>query len=77
MYDRCSTPDDAVLVQAEVEYVRSRVLRDSAPSQILRQLSQLATWTRGLLASLGIAPGEDHLSKLTWLRQHRHRAGLA
>lgn len=67
MYDRCTTPGNAVLVQAEVEYLRSRTLRDGTASQIIRQLARLADWTRELLADRGIAPGENHLSKLTWL----------
>jgi hypothetical protein len=75
MYDRCTAPDNAVLVQTEVEYVRSRALRDSSPGQILRQLSHLTDWTRELLASLGITAEENHLSKLTWLRHHHRRAG--
>jgi hypothetical protein len=76
MYDRCTTADNAVLVQAEVEYVRSRALRDSAPGQILRQLSDLAGWTGELLGSLGISPDENRLSKLTWLCRRHRRGGL-
>lgn len=71
MYDRCTAEHAPVLIQAEVEYIRSRTLYTSSQSQILSQLTELTTWTRDLLASNGITSIEDQMSKLTWLRQNR------
>jgi hypothetical protein len=71
MYDRCTAEHAPCLLQAEVEYIRSRTLRASSRNEILRQLGELRTWTRDLLASNGITHSEDQLSKLTWLRQNR------
>ena len=69
MYDRCTAERAAVLIQAEVEYIRSRTLRTGSRRQILGQLSELRTWTRDLLANNGITHAEDQMSKLTWLRR--------
>jgi len=69
MYDQCTAEHAAVLIQAEVEYIRSRTLRTGSRRQILGQLSELRTWTRDLLASNGITHAEDQMSKLTWLRR--------
>jgi hypothetical protein len=71
MYDRCTAEHAADLIQAEVEYVRSRTLRASSQRQILSQLSELRDWTRDLLATTGISHTEDQISKLTWLRRQR------
>ena len=74
MYDRCTAEDTPSLVQAEIEYIRSRTLRTSSRNEILSQLAELRAWTRNLLAENGIMPTEDQMSKLTWLRQNRRRA---
>jgi hypothetical protein len=74
MYDRCTTEHGPVLLQAEIEYIRSRTVRASSRSQILSQLAELSTWTRNLLADNGITPAEGQMSKLTWLRQSRRSA---
>lgn len=71
MYDRCTAEHAADLIQAEVEYLRSRTLRASSQRQILSQLSELRDWTRDLLATTGISHTEDQMSKLTWLRRQR------
>jgi hypothetical protein len=71
MYDRCTAEHAGDLIQAEVEYVRSRTLRASSKWQILSQLSELRTWTRDLLTRSGITYMEDQMSKLTWLRRQR------
>jgi hypothetical protein len=71
MYDRCTAEHAPCLLQAEVEYIRSRTLRASSRNEILRQLGELRTWTRDLLASNGITHSEDQMSKLSWLRQNR------
>lgn len=71
MYDRCTAEHAAELVQAEVEYVRSRTVLASSQTQILAQLTELSAWTRDLLTSNRIEFTEDHLSKLTWLRSQR------
>jgi hypothetical protein len=71
MYDRSTAEHATNLVQAEVEYLRSRTLRTGTRTQILRQLGELATWTRELLASNGVTHTEDQMSKLTWLRRNR------
>jgi hypothetical protein len=57
------------LIQAEVEYIRSRTLRTSSRSEILGQLTELAARTRDLLSGRGIAHTEDQMSKLTWPAQ--------
>jgi hypothetical protein len=71
MYDRCTAERATDLVQAEVEYVRSRTLCASSRRQILSQLSELRDWTRDLLTTSGITHTEDQMSKLTWLRHQR------
>ena len=71
MYDRSTAEHATDLVQAEVEYLRSRTLRTGSRNQILRQLGELAARTRELLATNGITCIEDQMSKLTWLRQNR------
>jgi hypothetical protein len=71
MYDRSTAEHATNLVQAEVEYLRSRALRTGSKNQILRQLGELTTRTRELLAGNGITQTEDQMSKLTWLRQNR------
>jgi hypothetical protein len=71
MYDRSTTKHTTDLIQAEVEYLRSRTLRTGSTREILRQLAELSTWTRDLLASNGITHTQDQMSKLTWLRQNR------
>jgi len=76
MYDRCTAEHAADLIQAEVEYLRSRTLRASSQRQILRQLSELRDWTRDLLARNGITHTEDQMSKLTWLG-HQRRPPMA
>jgi hypothetical protein len=65
MYDRCTAEHVPDLVQAEVEYVRSRTLYAGSQRQILSQLSELRDWTRDLLAASGIRHTEDQMSKLT------------
>jgi hypothetical protein len=67
MYDRSTAKHAADLVQAEVEYIRSRTLRTSSRCEILGQLTELATWTGDLPTSNGITDTEDQKSKLTWL----------
>jgi hypothetical protein len=75
MYDRCTAEHAADLVQAEVEYVRSRTLYPSSQRQVLSQLTELRDWTRDLLTKRGITHMEDQMSKLTWLRRQRRHAG--
>jgi hypothetical protein len=74
MYDRCTTEHAPSLIQAEVEYIRSRTLRTSTRSEILGQLTELAARTRDLLSGHGIAHTENQMSKLTWLQQNRRSA---
>lgn len=70
MYDRCTTDQPGVppLVQAEIEYLRSRTLRAAPRDDVLAGLGQLTDWTRDLLRRETVSFAEDHLSKLTWLR---------
>jgi hypothetical protein len=70
-YDRSTAGHAAILVQAEIEYIRSRTLRTTSRNEILSQLTELVAWTQDLLASNDIAHTEDKMSKLTWLRQNR------
>jgi hypothetical protein len=71
MFDRCT---DAVglapdLHQAEVEYIRSRVISGRPDDDLMDEFGQLCAWTRQLLDGCGVNARQDNLSKLTWLRQ--------
>ena len=70
MYDRCTTAQAGAppLLQAEVEYIRSRTLRRTASqAEVISQLGHLTSWTRELLARERVASTENQLFKLTWL----------
>jgi hypothetical protein len=74
MYDRCTAPDlpgAPPLVQAEVEYIRSRTLRTDCDGDVTDGLQQLTAWTRSFLRNESTGFAEDHMSKLTWLSNHR------
>lgn len=71
MFDRCTdatglAPD---LHQAEVEYIRSRVIRTRPGDDLMGEFGQLCDWTRRLLDGYGVHAEQGNLSKLTWLRQ--------
>ena len=75
MFDECSTdgvPD--VLHQVEVEYVRSRALaRPGAYDEVLAEFESLNVWTRLFLDAHNVGFVEDHLSKLSWLKNLKQR----
>jgi hypothetical protein len=71
MFDRCAdaaglAPD---LHQAEVEYIRSRVISGRPSDDLMDEFGQLCDWTRQLLDGYGVNAEQGNLSKLTWLRQ--------
>jgi hypothetical protein len=70
MYDRSTTdrPGVPTLVQAEIEYIRSRTLRTAPQDDVMTGLHELTAWTRNLLRREAPGIAEDNLSKLTWLR---------
>ncbi len=75
MFDECSA-DDApdVLHQVEVEYVRSRALaRPAAYDEVLAEFESLNVWTRLFLDAHNVGFVEDHLSKLSWLKNLKQR----
>jgi hypothetical protein len=71
MFDRCTdsaglAPD---LHQAEVEYIRSRVISGRPDDDLMGEFGLLCAWTRQLLDGCGVHAEQNNLSKLTWLRQ--------
>jgi len=71
MFDRCTdaaglAPD---LHQAEVEYIRSRVISARPDDDLMSEFGQLCAWTRQLLDRCGVKAEQNNLSKLTWLRR--------
>jgi hypothetical protein len=71
MFDRCTdatglAPD---LHQAEVEYIRSRVISARPDDGLMDEFGQLCAWTRQLLDECRVNAEQNNLSKLTWLRQ--------
>ena len=71
MFDRCTdaaglAPD---LHQAEVEYIRSRVVTARPGDDLMGEFGQLCDWTRQFLDGCGVRAEQDNLSKLTWLRR--------
>jgi hypothetical protein len=71
MFDRCTdatglAPD---LHQAEVEYIRSRVISARPDDALMDEFGQLCAWTRQLLDECDVNAEQDNLSKLTWLRR--------
>lgn len=71
MFDRCTdsagrAPD---LHQAEVEYIRSRVISARPDDCLMDEFGQLCAWTRQFLDGCGANAEQNNLSKLTWLRQ--------
>jgi hypothetical protein len=79
MFDRCSPvgQPDEVLVQCEVEYLRSRTVHPIDDGQLLAEFDWLCAWVRGWLAGEGLDAVEDHKSKLTFLREVTGRGKVA
>ncbi|MBL7551944.1 hypothetical protein I6A60_29395 [Frankia sp. AgB1.9] len=71
MFDRCIDADGRApdLHQAEVEYIRSRMISRQHGDQLMDEFGQLCAWTCHLLAEQGVNGAQDNLSKLTWLRR--------
>lgn len=71
MFDRCTVPGlpSAVLVQCEVEYLRSRTLLPIEDAALISEFQWLVSVTRDWLASRRIDAVEDHFSKLSFLRR--------
>ena len=69
--------EDAVLHQAEVEYVHSRTLEDPDVGTMLTELEAVAQWVRRLLASERVAFTEGYYSKLSFLRDTLDRGGAS
>ena len=71
MFDRCT--DSAGLVpdlqQAEVEYIRSRMISGRPDDALMDEFGQLCAWTSQVLDGCGVSAEQNNLSKLTWLRQ--------
>ena len=70
MFDRCTTAADpaAVLVQCEIEYLRSRTLFPIDDTHLMQEFGWLVSATRSLLSSRHVEATEDHFSKLSFLR---------
>jgi hypothetical protein len=71
MFDRSTDAAGRVpdLHQAEVEYIRSRVISGRPGDDLMDEFGQLCDWTRQLLDGYGVNAEQNNLSKLTWLRQ--------
>jgi hypothetical protein len=71
MFDRCTDATGRVpdLHQAEVEYIRSRVISGRPSDDLMDELGQLCAQTRQVLDGCGVNAEQNNLSKLTWLRQ--------
>jgi hypothetical protein len=71
MFDRCTDSAGRVpdLHQAEVEYIRSRMISGRPGDELTDEFRQLCAWTRQVLDGCGVNAARDNLSKLTWLRQ--------
>ena len=71
MFDRSTDAAGLVpdLHQAEVEYIRSRVISTRPGDDLMDEFGQLCDWTRQFLDGCGVNAERDNLSKLTWLRQ--------
>jgi hypothetical protein len=71
MFDRSTDAAGRVpdLHQAEVEYIRSRVISGRPGDDLMDEFGQLCDWTRQLLDGYGVNGEQNNLSKLTWLRQ--------
>lgn len=71
MFDRCTDVAGLVpdLHQAEVEYIRSRVISARPADDLMDEFGQLCDWTRQFLDGCGVNAEQNNLSKLTWLRQ--------
>ena len=76
MFDRCTDSAGRVsdLHQAEVEYIRSRVVSGRSGDDLMGEFGQLCAWTRQVLDRCGVDAEQNNLSKLTWLRQARSTA---
>ncbi len=76
MFDRCTLPasseaesgDGAVLVQCEVEYLRSRTVLPVDEDMLMDEFAWLVGQVRRWLDDQSIDTVEDHQSKLTFLR---------
>jgi hypothetical protein len=71
MFDRCTDSAGRVpdLHQAEVEYIRSRVISGRPGDVLMDEFGQLCAWTRQALDGCGVNAERNNLSKLTWLRE--------
>jgi hypothetical protein len=71
MFDRCTDAAGQVpdLHQAEVEYIRSRMISGRPGDVLMDEFGELCSWTRQILDGYGVNATRDNLSKLTWLRQ--------
>jgi len=70
MFDRCTTPlaPSAAVVQCEVEYLRSRTLLPVDDAKLMNEFGWLIRATRESLEARRVEAIEDHLSKLSFLR---------
>ncbi len=79
MFDRCTLPTDpssmsgaeVVLVQCEVEYLRSRTVLPVDEEMLMGEFAWLVDAVRRWLGAQGVRTVEDHRSKLTFLRARR------
>ncbi|HUZ23176.1 MAG TPA: hypothetical protein VMV07_05365 [Streptosporangiaceae bacterium] len=70
MFDRCTlhgAPDE-ILVQCEIEYIRSRRVLPIGETLVLDEFQDLTAWCGELLASHGIITSAGYYSKLSFLR---------
>jgi hypothetical protein len=70
MFDRCTNSAGRVpdLHQAEVEYIRSRMISRRPGDELMEEFGQLCAWTAQALDGYGVNAARNDLSKLTWLR---------
>jgi hypothetical protein len=80
LFDRCTVYDDPdeMLVQCEIEYMRSRRVLPLTEDLVLDELDELTEWAADFLADHGITAQTHYYSKLSFLRDTvRRRPELA
>ncbi|WP_326549985.1 hypothetical protein [Micromonospora sp. NBC_01813] len=70
LFDRCSlhAAPQEVLVQCEIEYLRTRSVLPHDENQILEEFELLTAWVQGFLNEQGLAVDANYYSKLSYLR---------